>query len=296
MTHNVKIPSPWSQLALFVGLLGASLVLYALLVAAIYHPTGGLRNADPAALLNDPRMMNTLKWLQALSSVIVFGIPGFFYALQTFRNRPLTHLGFRPAVKGNFYLLAVLLLLVAFPLEGWLGEVNRQFRLPVWMNQLEKDNDRQIAAFLRTDSVFGMVINLVVVAALPALFEEVCFRGALQRILISIFKNPWTGIVVTGILFSAFHMQFQGFLPRMFLGILLGASCWYSGSLWTSIIAHFVYNGIQVVAVSFYPAILTENPSVPSYTVLISMVIVVGLLYWMRRVSTVTYAGVFVQS
>ena len=96
MTHNVKIPSPWSQLALFVGLLGASLVLYALLVTAIYHPTGGLRNADPAALLNDPRMMNTLKWLQALSSVIVFGIPGFFYALQTFRNRPLTHLGFPP--------------------------------------------------------------------------------------------------------------------------------------------------------------------------------------------------------
>ena len=79
----------------------------------------------------------------------------------------------------------------------------------------------------------------------------------------------------------------------MFLGILLGAVCWYSGSLWASILAHFFFNGIQVMAAMFFPGMVSENPSIPLYTVLISMVIVVGLLYRLRRQSTVTYAGAF---
>jgi membrane protease YdiL (CAAX protease family) len=292
MPNNLKIRSPWSQLALFLALLGASLILLILAAGVIYH-AAGYTGSHIDTTSNDPRMIATLKWIQALSTVIVFGIPAYFYAWQTFTDRPLYHLGLRPAVKTNFYLLAVLLLLISIPLEGWLGELNKQVPLPTWMVQMEKDNDRQFEAFLKATTPFQVLVNLLVVAALPAFFEELCFRGALQRILIHIFKSPWAGIVVTGIFFSAFHMQFEGFLPRLFLGILLGAACWYSGSLWTPILAHFFYNGIQVVAVIYYPAALTENPSIPLYTVLLSMVIVVGLLYRMRKLSTLSYAGVY---
>lgn len=138
-----------------------------------------------------------------------------------------------------------------------------------------------------------VVINVFIIALLPAIFEEVCFRGVLQRILIQMFKNPWTGIIVTGAFFSAFHMQFQGFLPRMFLGILLGAVYWYSGSLWVSILAHFFTNAVQVIAATYYPKMIEEDPSVPFYWALLSLVIVIGLLTVLRRRSTVSYAEVY---
>ena len=292
MSNNLKIRSPWSQLALFMGLLGLSLILGMMGASAIILAKTGISSGG-AIDMNDPGLLPAKKLAQALSTIVIFGLPALFYARTTFRAAPLRSLGFRPAEKTVFYALGVILLLVALPLEGWLGMVNKQIPLPGWMIRMEKDSDQQVVAFLQLHSSFDIVINLFVIAFLPAIFEEMCFRGALQRILIDVFKSPWMGIVVAGAFFSAFHFQFQGFLPRMMLGILLGAAFWYSGSLWTSIIAHFFFNGIQVVAASYYPKLMTENPSVPVYAGLISLVIVVALLSVMRRQSDVTYDKVY---
>ncbi len=293
MSNNLKIHSPWSQLALFMGLLGLSLILGVLGGSAIVLAKTGISAAGGHIDLNDPNLIPAKKLAQAFSTVIIFGIPAFFYARQTFRVQPLRSLGLRPAGKTIFFVLGIILLLAALPLEGWLGMLNKQIPLPGWMIRMEKENDQQIAVYLQVHSYLDVVINLFVVAFLPALFEELCFRGALQRILINIFKNPWAGIIVGGAFFSAFHMQFQGFLPRMMLGTLLGAAFWYSGSLWTSIFAHFFFNGIQVIAASYYPKLVNENPSVPAYAGLISLVIVLGLLWLMSRQSTVTYDKVY---
>jgi len=280
MQNNLKIASPWSQLALFLGLLGGSLILagLAIIIIPVYH-------------MDRPMSAGTVKLAQTVSSIILFGLPSWLYARMTFRDRPLYHLGFRPALKNSFYIAAIFLLLFSYPLEGWLGMLNRQIALPHWMIQLEQDSDKEVENLLQVKNSIDLFINLLVVAIIPAIFEEICFRGALQRIMIHIFKNPWAGIIVTGILFSAFHMQFQGFLPRMFLGILLGAAYWYSGSLWTSILAHAFFNGIQVVFVSMSPKSINENPSVPLYMVAISLAIVVSLLVYMRRWSLAAAAS-----
>jgi membrane protease YdiL (CAAX protease family) len=224
-----------------------------------------------------------------------FGLPAYFYAVMTSREQPLDFLGFRKAPHPAFYALAVVLLLFSFPFEGWLGQINKHLPLSDWMNNLEKEADERTALLLKTHSVIDIVINVIVIAAIPAIFEEACFRGALQRILIQIFKSPWLGITACAIFFSAMHFQFSGFLPRMFLGALLGAIYWYSGSLWASILAHFFTNGVQVVAVSFYPQLLKDDPSVPLYWAIISLVIVVGLLSVLQRRSTANYAQVYVE-
>jgi len=205
----------------------------------------------------------------------------------------MRYLGFRPANNNFFYLLAILLLLASIPFEGWLGQLNKGISLPGWMVSREAEADKQIAAFLKAGSLLDVLNNIFIIALLPAIFEEACFRGALQRILIQLFKSPWAGILLTAILFSAFHLQFQGFLPRFLLGALLGAAYWYSGSLWVSILAHFFINGVQVVAVVYYPKLINENPSVPAYTALISLAIVVGLLYIMHHRSKITYEQVY---
>jgi uncharacterized protein len=295
MPNNLKIRSPWSQLALFCLLTGAALVLLGLIVGVIYH-VAGYPVAHPESALDNPRMISIMKFTQAISTIVLFGVPGYFFARWTFADRPLFHLGFRPADKSNFYLLAILLLVMAFPLEEWLGQMNKLVPLPASMIRMEELIDKEMVVFLKAPTAFDAIVNLVIVAGLAAFFEEMFFRGVLQRILIHICKSPWLGIIITGVVFSAWHMEFQGFLPRLLLGILLGAAYWYSGSLWTTILAHFFFNGIQVVLVIYYPAMINDNPNIPLYTVLISIVIVVGLLYRMKKQSTISYAQVFGQT
>lgn len=292
LKNYMKIHSPWTQLAVFMLLLGGALILSGILGAAVLAANGvDMSHGSPD--LTDPRLTGIVKLIQGLNTVIIFGIPALVYARLTFWEQPVYFLGFRKAEKNNFYLLALILILFSFPVEGWLGQLNKGIPLTSWMIQMEEAADKQISVFLRVRTPIDVYINLFLIALLPAICEETFFRGALQRILINAFKSPWGGIIATGIFFSAFHMQFQGFLPRAFLGILLGAIYWYSGSLWVSIGAHFFYNGIQVAAVSFYPKLIHEDPHVPAYTALISLVIIVGLLYTLRRRSTMTYARVY---
>ena len=273
MDSNLKIQSPWAQLGLFLRFLGIALL--GLVVLSM-----------PLALLPKPLSGTTLKLEQMLSTFVLFGVPAYFYARLTFVDRPLYRLGFHPAERAAFYILGILLLVAALPFEGWLGVLNKNTPLPHWMIKSEESTERQLTAMLQAKNSLDVVFNLLVVAVIPGIFEEMCFRGVVQRLMIQLTKRPWVGIVLSAAIFSFFHFQFQGFLPRMFLGILLGAAFWYSGSLWVPAVAHCFYNGIQVLALAYYPdAITKETPSVPVYAVLISLVIVVGLLAVMRKSS-----------
>jgi membrane protease YdiL (CAAX protease family) len=93
-----------------------------------------------------------------------------------------------------------------------------------------------------------LLFNLLVVAALPAVGEELLFRGLVQRSV-----ERWSGrshlaVWITAVVFSAVHMQFEGFLPRLLLGAALGYLFLWTRNLWAPIVAHFVFNGAQVVA------------------------------------------------
>lgn len=269
------------------------LVLFAIVASTIYK-VSGLGDQVLAGLpMDDGRAADIGKLVQFLFSVMVFGLTGYLYARLTFQERPGYHLGFRPSERNIFYLLAIMLLLASFPLEEWLGELNKRIPLWHWMISAEKDNDRQVEAFLKVHHPFDPVINVLIMAAVPAFCEELCFRGALQRIMIQICKRPLAGILVSAFLFSFFHFQFEGFLPRMFLGVLLGAAYWYSGSLWVSIVAHFFFNAMQILAVMYDPGIMSENPSIPLKFVLLSILIVVGLLYAFKKGTKTTYEGVY---
>jgi uncharacterized protein len=118
-----------------------------------------------------------------------------------------------------------------------------------------------------------------------------------QRILIRLFRSPWAGIIVTAIIFSAMHMQFYGFLPRLMLGILLGVIFWYSGSLWVAILAHFLYDAVIIILAYFNPEMLDEKNKTEFNNLamagMVSLAVVVLLIIWMKKRSTVTYEQVY---
>ena len=289
MIGHLRVKSPLSQLAIFLGLFGAAFIFGSLLMAVIILALG-----IPVAELgridwSQPKIISVMKLVQSISSVFMFLLPAFIYALITFRGKPLYFLGLKKTDRRQSYLLAVVCMLLAFPLVVWLGNINQMISLPDWMVTLEKDATKQMEAFLKAGSLGDVVLNVFIIALLPAICEEICFRGALQRILINLVRSPWMGIVLTSILFSALHFQFQGFLPRMFLGIVLGAIYWYSGSIWPAVAAHFVNNAVQVVAVSYFPEYIAKNPDIPLYFVPVSAVLVFIILWRLRSISTASY-------
>jgi general stress protein CsbA len=157
-------------------------------------------------------------------------------------------------------------LLAAIPFVELLGVLNQKMIVGAgaqkWVKEMEEDAARQIRFMLARHTPEELLKNLVFIALFAGVGEELFFRGILQRLFIRITRSPWLGIVITAVLFSAIHMQFLGFFPRVFLGVLLGVIYWYSGSLWPAILAHFLYDGLIIVVLYLNPQMM-ENPNAP---------------------------------
>jgi membrane protease YdiL (CAAX protease family) len=148
--------------------------------------------------------------------------------------------------------LAVLLMLVAMPLVLFALNLNKMIPLPALFKSLEDQTAETIKGLLQMPYFGEFMANLTIIAILPALGEELVFRGVVQQQLMRRISNPWVAILVSAFIFSAAHFQFEGFLPRMMLGVLLGWLYWQTQNFWAPVIAHFFNNGIQVAGQYLY--------------------------------------------
>ena len=156
-------------------------------------------------------------------------------------------------------LLVVTAMILITPLINFLGEINSHLHLPSFLKSVEdwmRDSEDKAAVitkkFLEMNSAMDLFINLIMIGLIPAIGEELVFRGVVQKIFSQWSKNVHIGIWSAAFLFSAMHMQFYGFLPRMMLGGLLGYLYVWSGSLWLPIIGHFVNNAGAVLMSYFF--------------------------------------------
>jgi membrane protease YdiL (CAAX protease family) len=156
-------------------------------------------------------------------------------------------------------ILALLLIIVSIPAINRMVEWKEQMNLTEflswmkdWMVRSEEQTQLLTDAFLDVKSVLGLSGNLLIIALLAAIGEELLFRGVILRLLFESTKNIHLAVLISAVLFSSLHMQFYGFLPRTVLGILFGYIFIWSGSLWLPIMLHFIFNGISVVAAYLY--------------------------------------------
>jgi membrane protease YdiL (CAAX protease family) len=140
------------------------------------------------------------------------------------------------------------------PFINYMGELNEQMNLPQMLDGLEhwmKEKEEQALllteAFLTTDTVGGLFVNLLVVAVIPALGEELLFRGVMVRLFKDLTGNTHLAVLFSSFLFAAVHLQFFGFLPRFFLGLVLGYAFVITRNLWIPIVIHFVNNAASVI-------------------------------------------------
>jgi len=206
-----------------------------------------LREVLPA--MNRPENANISRLLNTLASLLAFLLPALILAKMV-SKQPFAQLGFRRAISKKQLLLIVVITFASMVLSGALGELNERIPIPAkWFAKAKKLEDLYKEAMLSMaymKTMWDYLLSLVVLAAAPALFEEVLFRGGFQQIFIGWTKNKWAGIIITSILFSAIHFSYFGFLPRAALGIVLGLIFFYSKNIWLSIALHFLNNAFVV--------------------------------------------------
>jgi membrane protease YdiL (CAAX protease family) len=176
-----------------------------------------------------------------------------------------------------------------------LAEWNLNFRFPEllkgfeeWALTEEERLERLTTLITDFDSTAGMLIGIVVIALLPAIGEELVFRGMIQHELWRATKNVHVAIWASGIIFSAIHLQFYGFVPRMLLGVLFGYLYYWSGNLLLPMFSHFLNNAFAVVMVymnniGVFDINIEDGEAMPWTQVIPSLTIAVGLIYYFRK-------------
>ncbi len=202
---------------------------------------------------SDPAQLAFLKYLQVFQSIGLFILPSLLLA-KMFNARPGVYLMMHRSVTFPTAILAVLLIFVVNPLINYSGAINAAMHFPEWLSGLEQwmrnaedAAEKLTEAFLMTNNISGLAFNLFMIALLPALGEELLFRGIIQKLFAKMTHSHHWGIWLSAILFSALHMQFYGFIPRLLLGAIFGYLLVWSGSLWLPVLGHFVNNAAAVV-------------------------------------------------
>lgn len=198
---------------------------------------------------------------QALSQIIVFGGAALFWGYMIHGNM-LQYMKFgKPQPNWKSILVALLCLLLILPASDWLSIVNDKLHFPNSLNDVEQllrrigNNSQYIMeSYLLRGGVGDLIINIIVLAVVPAFCEELFFRGALQQTLDSCFRGKHhLAIWTTAAIFSLMHGEIFAFLPRLLLGLLLGYFFFYGRSIWLNIAAHFL-NNLTVVIMYFLAA------------------------------------------
>lgn len=204
--------------------------------------------------LTNPENISVLKFFQTIQSFAIFIIPPFIVA-WFLHNQPSVFLQYHKRPDFKSVILVIAIIYIANPFINWMTEINSNLSLPEWMNSVEiwmKNSEDQASkiteAFLSTTSLTVLFSNILMIGILPAVGEELLFRGVVQKLFKNKFGNAHTAIWISAAIFSALHMQFFGFLPRLVLGAMFGYMLEWSGTLWLPVIAHFVNNATAVIA------------------------------------------------
>lgn len=299
MPAYLKYRPAWSQLLVFIGLSFAIFMVLSIIGMFILARMTGMGIMEMADVnkwdLTNPNTLLIVRGMLTIQFLCLFLIPVLLFAYFS-DPHPMEYLGLKQKTPALYFVAGILIMILAFPLASWLGILNQSIPFPdsmqKWMDETAEGSNKQIEYMLTQKGTDQLLKNLFFIAVFAGVGEELFFRGVVQRLLIRWFNSPWAGILAAAAIFSAIHFQFDGFLPRMMLGIVLGAMYWYSGSLWVAILAHVVYDGVIVIITHLDPSKISSDAPLdmkgwsPAIMGIASLILVSAIIYWMRKRST----------
>lgn len=187
----------------------------------------------------------------AISHIFMFMGSGLLFWKITC-NKPIQqYFCFDKPIHIKLFFLFILLLFMSYPLIGASGLINEYIEFPEWVKSMDSDYEESMTKILAGKSLWKLSLNLLVIALIPAIGEEMIFRGIIQKELQVIIENPHVVIFLTGILFSGVHLQATGFFPKLFISYILCYSFHWTRNLRYPIILHFLNNATMILALYF---------------------------------------------
>ncbi|MEM6320580.1 MAG: CPBP family intramembrane glutamic endopeptidase [Bacteroidota bacterium] len=258
MTH----PSPTSSsqaavfnnlvLLLFLALLGTFIA--SLLISFLGNLFDLNYSETVSELQRDTSLekKNFIRIALGITQLCTFLLPAAFFLRLTYRDTAWETAKLERSPTTKSILLVSLLTITTYPLVQYIYLLNQQLPLPTWAIEQENLINTTVQHLLYVHAVPELLINILLVGLLPAVGEELLFRGVVQQQLEKLLANPHIAVWLTALIFSFIHFQFQGFLPRVLLGAGLGYLFIWTRNLWIPIIAHFVNNAGQVLLQYLY--------------------------------------------
>lgn len=245
----------------FVLLWLGSLSIFSFAGLILVHLFMGMPVLTEPGLIDEimqPQNLGSARLLQIVTSFGAFVVPGWIFTKVV---------GFDFSTKKNdvlLVLLSILIPLVAFPLVDWLSTINGLLTFPIesiddWMKLKESQASAIYKDFLDMNGPTDLAINLLMMALIPAIGEELLFRAGLQQYLGKHIGNVHLAIWITAFLFSAIHVQFYSFLPRLVMGAGLGYLFYFGGNISYAILAHFVNNATAVTLAYLSGRVISED-------------------------------------
>lgn len=278
--------SPFGKLLLLLGLIILFTIFTAfggLLIGKYYLDTDltGL-----ASLLSNPegdKIIGFTKFYQFINQIGIFILPVLLYSYLV-SSSSLEYLKIDKKPLTISILIAIVIVFTVLPFLNYIALINMEMKFPAslagienWMIEKEEQAKVLMEAFLKTDSIYGLLVNIFIIGIVPAIGEELLFRGVILRLFKEIFRNIHLAVFVSALIFSMFHLQFFGFLPRLFLGMVLGYLFVYTRNLWVPIAYHFVNNAASVIVYYLYEN-KQINTSIEDFGSTSSMVYIIGSL------------------
>lgn len=297
MKHSLfEYFSPFSKLVFAVFAVISVFFIVSFIGILIAVPFFGisLTNLEQTLNFENANNISLLKYIQIIQSIGLFIIPSLILGFLFYHKNPdIFGLRLNKSPISISLVLIVLVMLFGLPVINFSAEINSYLKLPEWLSPVEnwmkatEENAQHLTeVFLNVNSFEGMLLNLFMIAVIPAIGEEFLFRGIIQRVFIDWTKNQHIGIFIGAFLFSALHLQFYGFLPRLLMGLLFGYAIVWSKTIWLPIAAHFTNNAAAVILYFIYneETVSQEIDTIgtsgtPVTYLLLSMVLAGGLIY-----------------
>ena len=249
LPHVAQEKSPWKVLGTLAMLALGGIVVANILIMGIGSALGyNLTKITDILGGNATAADATYLRLSLLTQhIFLFFIPAALTLWICYKKKAYTAAALDKHPLSISIGLGLLWLIVSAAFIGYTQELNKAIPLPKWMIASEENVKGTLEAIFSLRGFTGAIVNTLLIGVMPAISEELLFRGVIQRQLGRIFHNDHAQVWITAAFFSAIHFQFQGFLPRMILGALLGYMLVWSRSLWVPVIVHAFNNGMQVL-------------------------------------------------
>jgi uncharacterized protein len=261
--------SPWYKLLFLLFLVLTFFMVAGAVGLVTVSVLFKLNMHDISSIMDHPDAegLPIIQILQAVQTISMFIIPAFLAAFF-FGQHTLSYLRLNKKPAAIITFAAILSMIAWIPVINFTAAINSRLDLPKSMDFIEnemkvlRDNYNQLTnLFLQTKSAGGLISNLLIMAMLPAIGEELLFRGIFQRLFSEWTKNIHLGIIIASLLFSFFHFEFFGFLPRFLLGLFFGYLLIWTASIWIPIFAHFTNNAI-IICYYFFALRGNETPQI----------------------------------